>query len=166
MTTGGGLWRYKLGDRVRVNGFLSKTPCIQFVGRAGQISDLRGEKLSEAFVAECMRQMNGEMQFAMLVPSLEGERAHYVLIVEGEVGPSIGPQLDRLLSLNAHYREARELGQLGPIRTHFAASAYATYVEHLVRCGRRLGDIKPVALAEELHWEKIFLAAGSKPTIL
>src|SRR5687768_2319775 len=54
LTTGGGLWRYKLGDQVRVNGFVSRTPSVQFVGRAGQISDLCGEKLSEAFVADCL----------------------------------------------------------------------------------------------------------------
>ena len=159
LTTGGGLWRYRLNDRVRVNGFVSKTPSVQFVGRAGQISDLRGEKLSEAFVADCLRQINGQMRFAMLAPSLEGALAHYVLIVEGEVGSCVGQQVDRLLSANIHYREARELGQLGPVRTRHVANAYTTYAEQLVRCGQRLGDIKPVALAKELHWEKLFSAA-------
>jgi len=36
VTTGGGLWRYRLGDRVRVTDWLERTPCCQFLGRAEQ----------------------------------------------------------------------------------------------------------------------------------
>jgi len=45
ITTGGGLWRYRLQDRVRVTGSLAKTPCLQFLGRSGNVSDRFGEKL-------------------------------------------------------------------------------------------------------------------------
>jgi hypothetical protein len=157
LTTGGGLWRYRLGDRVRVRGFVSQAASIQFIGRSGQSSDLRGEKLTEEFVASCIRELAAEARFAMLAPSLEGERAHYVLIIEGEVERSCGEKLDELLGSNIHYRVARELGQLGMVETlRVGRNAFATYTEHLVRRGQKLGDIKPVALAKELEWKKVF----------
>src|SRR5262249_38089834 len=40
VTTAGGLWRYRLGDRVRVTGWLEKTPSLTFLGRRGNVSDL------------------------------------------------------------------------------------------------------------------------------
>src|SRR5262249_29613534 len=33
VTTAGGLYRYRLGDRVRVDGFVERTPSLTFVGR-------------------------------------------------------------------------------------------------------------------------------------
>ena len=46
VTTSGGLWRYRLGDRVLVDGFVQKTPSLRFLGRPGNVSDLFGEKAS------------------------------------------------------------------------------------------------------------------------
>ncbi|HWO34164.1 MAG TPA: GH3 auxin-responsive promoter family protein [Candidatus Acidoferrum sp.] len=46
LTTGGGLWRYRLDDRVVVDGMLGPTPSIRFVGKSAQLSDRVGEKLS------------------------------------------------------------------------------------------------------------------------
>src|SRR5262249_30868109 len=38
VTTGSGLWRYRLGDRVRVTGWVEKTPSLKFLGRSGNVS--------------------------------------------------------------------------------------------------------------------------------
>ena len=43
VTTGGGLYRYPLGDRIRVTGFVHGAPCFRFVGREGLVSDFFGE---------------------------------------------------------------------------------------------------------------------------
>ena len=51
VTTGSGLYRYDTQDMVKVVGFSGDTPRLQFIGRAGMVSDLCGEKLTEAFVA-------------------------------------------------------------------------------------------------------------------
>ena len=56
VTTAGGLWRYRLRDSVRVTGFIGQTPALQFLGRNGNVSDLFGEKLSEAFVTETIHE--------------------------------------------------------------------------------------------------------------
>ncbi len=54
VTTGGGLYRYRLEDKVRVNGFVEKTPSLAFLGKEDHVSDLCGEKLNETFVASAL----------------------------------------------------------------------------------------------------------------
>ena len=71
VTTGGGLWRYRLGDWVRVNGFVGKTPSLSFLGRKSNVSDQCGEKLSEEFVATAMQEVfcDHSPAFALLAPT-------------------------------------------------------------------------------------------------
>jgi len=58
VTTSGGLYRYRLRDQVEVTGFLERTPCLRFAGRAGRVSDLCGEKLDEQFVRDAVDRLN------------------------------------------------------------------------------------------------------------
>ena len=44
VTTGGGLYRYPLGDLVRVTGFIRDAPCLQFIGRATSFQACRRER--------------------------------------------------------------------------------------------------------------------------
>ena len=47
ITNLGGLYRYRIGDVVRVAGFHGGAPLVEFRYRIGQLLNLRGEKLSE-----------------------------------------------------------------------------------------------------------------------
>jgi len=47
LSNGSGLYRYNIGDVVRVRGFALRTPCIEFLHRAGSTCSLTGEKLTE-----------------------------------------------------------------------------------------------------------------------
>ncbi len=100
VTNGGGLFRYRLGDRVVVDGKVGRTPSIRFLGRAGRVSDRFGEKLSEPFVAGTLSSIRQAMSlrwtFAMLAP--EGDR--YVLYVEGDVHEQLAARLDDMLRAN------------------------------------------------------------------
>ena len=49
LTTSGGLYRYCIGDIIKVTSIKNKVPYIKFIGRRGAISDLFGEKLEENF---------------------------------------------------------------------------------------------------------------------
>ena len=51
LTQHGGLYRYRIGDRVRVTRFYQATPCLEFVGRSDAVCDLTGEKLHERFAS-------------------------------------------------------------------------------------------------------------------
>jgi hypothetical protein len=157
LTTGGGLYRYRLHDRVRVEGFLGRTPSLAFVGKEDHVSDVRGEKLEAGMVASALERVFAGRRpgFAMLAPELGGERARYTLFVEAE-GPlpdGLEGALDSALSANPHYRVCRRLGQLdAPRVVRVGGGAHAAYLEGERLRGRRLGDVKPSALSPHPDW--------------
>ena len=54
VTTGGGLYRYRLRDRVRVLDRIGQTASLEFIGREHGVVDLFGEKLDERFVSDAV----------------------------------------------------------------------------------------------------------------
>ena len=165
LTTGGGLYRYALRDRVRVDGFLGDTPCLRFVGKADAVSDLCGEKLSEEFVATCLStafdQIKVRPRFALLAPDDNASR--YCLFVESRepLPDELGAALERELQRGYHYELCRRLGQLQPLRVVVVKeNAYRIYADALVARGMRLGDIKPTPLSRHTDWSGYF-EAGS-----
>jgi len=165
VSTGGGLWRYRLGDGVEVTGFSDATPSLRFVGRTGNVSDRRGEKLSEPFVALAIREVAATLccppRFAMVAPEEEGERegtgCAYTLFVEGDIRGDESGRLDAILRRNPQYACCRDLGQLGEMRLfQIREGGYETFVNEEMKRGRRLGEIKPCALSGRSGWARCF----------
>ena len=157
LTTAGGLYRYRLRDQIRVDGFLGSTPSIRFHGKSGLISDRAGEKLSEGFVAEALTVFfaghRAPPAFAMLAPEVDGLGCRYTLYADAEEAVSPA-QLDALLSRNPQYAYCRRLGQLLPATfVRVPPDAYARYSRRLLASGQRLGDIKAVALSALEGWQ-------------
>ncbi len=151
VTNGGGLWRYRLGDVVECTGHLRRTPSLRFLGRAGNVSDLRGEKLSEAFVAQTLRSLwPGEATptYCALRARASNGTAGYELLVSAEAmtipSTELGASLEVALGANPHYALARRLGQLEPVRVIPVATDMAR-MELAAQRGR-LGDAKPAVL--------------------
>jgi len=170
-TTGGGLYRYRLRDRVRVTGFVERTPSIRFLGKEDRVSDLRGEKLSEGFVAGVLDRVVDARRlrprFAMLAPELEGPRPGYVLYLElAETAPADLPrELDTALRENPHYEHCRALSQLAPARVRrVAPDAYRRFSGRLVAAGQRLGDVKPTPLSVLDGWGAVLGEESGPPT--
>ena len=154
LTNGGGLWRYRLGDMVACSGHAHSTPTLRFLGRAGRVSDLRGEKLSEPFVATVLGALSeGEVEpyYAALRPHASKESAGYELLISSEWRASTDAELadrvDRALSANPHYAIARRLGQLGPLRV--VRVDPNTSRQQLRETSLRLGDAKPEVLLQD-----------------
>jgi hypothetical protein len=173
LTTAGGLWRYRLQDLVQVIGFVDNVPSLRFLGRAGNVSDRCGEKLSEHFVAQAihttMAAFPSQPRFAMLAPDDAFGGCHYTLYVEGDVTDQMGEQLEKFLCENIHYAWCRKLGQLQPPQIFkIENGAYETFIAQRSSNGRRIGDIKPCALSTENGWTSRFrgdylqVAAASK----
>jgi GH3 auxin-responsive promoter len=161
LTTGGGLYRYQLQDRVRVEGFVERTPSLRFLGKEGHVSDLRGEKLHESFVAGVLARVFAQAEivarFAMLAPDEEGP-ARYVLYLEaGETPANLAERVDEELSANPHYRLCRALGQLEAARiVVLERDAFSRYLEHCRLRGQRVGEVKPLALSPLSGWGEVF----------
>jgi hypothetical protein len=159
VTTAGGLWRYKLGDRVALNGLIGRTPSLRFLGRAGNVSDRFGEKLSEEFVAGVLAELfHGRApRFTLLAPDEDGAGCRYTLYVEGVPAPDCLEALDRALRRNPHYAWCRDLGQLLPPRLfRIASNGFARFVQRQTAGGARLGDAKPAVLSRSSGWSKMF----------
>ncbi len=143
-----GLYRYRMGDRVVVGPRIANTPTLTFVGRAGGVSDLVGEKLSERFVGDTLARVHPAAGFQTLVP-MRIPRDHYILLVDHAPQgdhDQLARAVDEALSAAHHYRHARALDQLGPVRVCIAKDAASLATFDYAASGLKLGDIKPRAL--------------------
>jgi hypothetical protein len=133
LSTKGGLLRYGLGDIVRCNGFVNKSPTLKFLRRSGETSDLVGEKLDAAIVQSVLSKMVAGLW--TLVPNKD----HYVLICSNEISLE---DLDQSLRKIFHYNLARELNQLkAPVVCH-QKDFLITYNNYFQSRGLKAGDIK------------------------
>ena len=154
-TTSGGLYRYRTGDRVRCDGFSGDVPSLQFIGRGNLTCDLVGEKLTESFVADCLKGVPG---FRMLIPALT-PKPHYTLITESanqQLTATCVGQIETRLRANPQYAYARDLGQLGHLCVAPANEPLAAYIRRASRTRQRLGNIKVPALRPEPDWLQTF----------
>ncbi len=163
VTTGGGLYRYRLEDRVEVTGFVGRTPSLRFLGKEDHVSDLRGEKLSETFVAATLRRVLDDAgvvpRFALLAPEVSGHLPRYTLYLEcdGDPPASLAGRLETGLEANPLYRDCVALGQLAPLGLfRITGGGQRSYIERCRAGGQRLGNIKPLALSVLTDWSESF----------
>ncbi|WP_420456971.1 GH3 auxin-responsive promoter family protein [Rubrivirga sp.] len=156
LTTGGGLYRYRLGDTVEAVGRVAASPLLRFVGREGPVSDRVGEKLHEGHVARALAGL-GLGGFALVAPDGDARPCRYVLFTDGTASDArlaqAARRLDAALVGNVHYALARRLGQLGPVAAFRIRDGGATaFLEGCVALGQRLGDVKSTALHRDGGW--------------
>lgn len=164
VTTGSGLYRYRLGDVVEVVDHLHGCPLVRFIGRRGYVSDWVGEKLNESHVSDALKTGFGRLamapSFAMLACDTTLSRPAYVLYIDStdsdEQLECVTTVLDESLQENVHYAYARRLGQLGPLRVFRAERADQTYLTAAIQAGQRAGDVKPLALDRRDGWSSVF----------
>jgi len=143
----GGLYRYRMGDRVRVTHVYRSTPCLEFLGRSRDTSDLVGEKLTVAFVAQVLADLDlAPARFACLAPVLT-PRPHYALLLDlAPDSEAIAQRLETALGRSPQYRHARLLGQLGPVAVAAAADMAERLSVARAQSSTRWGDVKHSAL--------------------
>ena len=161
LTTGGGLYRYRLKDRVRVEGRLERTPTLRFAGRADRASDLAGEKLTPELVEHVLARAAAETgvhpPFALLAPAW-GEPPRYRLYAEvtADGVRALAGAAERILLGAHHYGLCRALGQLGPVEGVAVAGGERVYERVCTARGQRAGSIKPPALDAGPEWAEAF----------
>jgi hypothetical protein len=168
LTTGGGLYRYRLGDIVEVVDFADECPLVRFIGRAAGVSDLVGEKLSEAHVRSVLAGIFAEQQlaprFAMLAP-IRIPRPGYRLYLECDglndaCERQLATRLEQGLLQNPHYRYAVRMGQLTAVQIALLRGppgiGWQVFQKSRQEGGQKIGDIKPVACDASTDWERHF----------
>ncbi|MBX9767835.1 MAG: GH3 auxin-responsive promoter family protein, partial [Bdellovibrionales bacterium] len=82
LTTSGGLVRYRIGDLVRIGPKYKNTYSVSFLGRAGQVSDLVGEKLTEQSLLDVLRREIQRLRGGLLISPAPGNEFRYRLDLE------------------------------------------------------------------------------------
>lgn len=157
LTTGGGLVRTRLGDRVRVVGHAGRCPLVRFVGRVGPVSDRVGEKLHDGHVSAALAGLGVPARFALVACDDGASPPAYVLFVETDASDaalrSAAEALDAALGANVGYAHARRLGQLGPARAfRVRGDGAGAFLSGCVALGQRAGAVKPAALHRDGGW--------------
>jgi hypothetical protein len=168
VTTSGGLYRYLLGDLVRVTDFIQDAPCLRFIGREGNVSDLVGEKLQGTFVENVIRRALAHQyikpRFFLLAPVAGAmPKPAYTLFLEANAvmdAVVLQRNLEEGLAENFHYKHCRRLGQLSGARVfqinRGPPSSETVFQHEMLSRGIKLGDIKMGALDCQSGWEKRF----------
>lgn len=152
VTTGGGFYRYCIGDVIEVlETYPDHPPRIRFLRRNGIFSDLFGEKLSEEFVRSVLDALGIAGKFCLLAP--EGKR--YCLYTTA--GNITDDALDAALSESYHYAYCRRLGQLQAAEVmQITGDPAKDFLRRHTAEGMRLGDIKPAVLSRRSGWNEWF----------
>lgn len=157
ITTHSGFYRYDLGDKIMVTGYLDKTPLVKFTGRTGLVSDLCGEKLTESFVLKLLQDISGH---AMLLPYSENKSGYMLLLEDTHYNDAEARQLiktiEQRLCENPQYEYAIKIKQLTPLMPLLVNKLWERYTKYQCNAGRRLGDIKPMVLSKDILLYKYF----------
>jgi GH3 auxin-responsive promoter len=163
ITTSGGLYRYRLRDLVRIEGFHSSCPILRFIAKEESLSDLTGEKLQSEFVQGCVDRLlkewglEGRFYVVAPEPNLSPPRYHCYACLEGSEDkiPALEMSLEQSLEDNFHYSLSRRLGQLGAIHLiPMDKDAEARYYFFKSQ-NAKLGDIKWKPLESHSAWSQI-----------
>lgn len=160
LTNGSGLYRYNIGDVVRIARFEGTTPVIEFLHRAGRTCSLTGEKLTEdqvtAAIDEVGRELGLMMEGFTIAPAKEGF-PRYVAMVELKNPPNaetLGrfPQLfdDALERHNIEYGSKRSSQRLAaPELWVVADGSFEALRRQRTASGTSDSQIKPMHLTRD-----------------
>jgi len=160
MSTSSGLYRYNIGDVVRVTGMSDGTPTIEFLYRVGATCSLTGEKLTEQQVTQAFdaasTKLSLKASWFVLFPGHE-PLPHYVILVEpSQIGENnnfqtLANELDKQLSVcNTEYESKRQSQRLGAPETWVVESgSYSKWRQDKINDGANDDQIKPIHLTRD-----------------
>ncbi|TVP55374.1 MAG: GH3 auxin-responsive promoter [Halomonadaceae bacterium] len=162
MTTGSGLLRYRLGDRLLVTGHAGQLPTLEFQGRDDGV-DMVGEKISSVAVQKVLDAMHwpAVVRPVIVLAQEQGAdhgRPQYLLLAEAPPGfPAaayrnwghhLAEQLEAGLQESFHYQLARNLDQLNGAHCICGPQLRHQYMAACRERGMIDGNIKIEALRQ------------------
>ncbi len=150
LTNASGLYRYDLGDLVRVHGRYGEAPLLEFVSKGSHIASMAGEKLTEQQAVLAMKRTATELGILIdtfvLAPRWD-EVPYYVLHVEPQahwppsVMDALAGTLDReLQAVNLEYASKRHTQRLGPVRLNALPAGFLGELDNRLRSRYRRGN--------------------------
>lgn len=137
ITNASGLYRYRIGDIVKVVGFHNQCPIVEFQYRRGQMLNVRGEKVSEHLFLTTLKKAVSQWPGAQLVDyccaesgimgdSSGGSDPHYQVFLELKGVRNLTEEQRYKLDIclqqdSAVYKSFRIKGSIGPMRVQLVA---------------------------------------------
>ncbi len=124
LTSSSGLYRYDIGDHVKVHGFAGQAPIIEFLHRGSRISSMTGEKISEWQVTQAYTRARAQLGLSsdtFVLAPVWGHPPFYRLHIQpsSDRVTALATAFDeQLRSLNVEYDSKRMSHRLGEIATH------------------------------------------------
>lgn len=153
LTASCGLYRYAIGDVVRVTDHVERVPVLHFSHKAGLAWSFVGENMKEAHVTRAMATAaaeHGEPEGFTLVPDGSVQPARYRLIVEG-AAPELPGAFERAMRQEnwAYDRHLRD-GFLAPLVVDEApAGTFRRWWQQRIDEGGQDAQIKPLHLVPD-----------------
>lgn len=147
----GGLLRYDMKDQVCVSSIDGNgLPTLDFQGRAGDCSDLVGEKLTSGYISSIEKDLVeelGETSYCVVPDSGDPSQDRppfYVVLYDSPIEEArMADWWERRLSASHHYSYSRKVGQLSPVRSRRVPLLSRRLLDHYASSRRmKLGDIK------------------------
>ncbi len=166
LSTTGGLYRYNIGDVVRVTDFREQTPVIEFLYRAGSTCSLTGEKLTEEQVVRAVDALDLSLEGYLLVPAKDGFPRYILLAESSTLDHHASSALDAALKKqNIEYAAKRDSLRLeAPEVWWVRAGSFAKRRAARIAAGANDAQIKPQILsrkAELLDDFEVFARTGA-----
>ncbi|XP_022770550.1 jasmonic acid-amido synthetase JAR1-like isoform X2 [Durio zibethinus] len=155
ITSFAGLYRYRLGDVVKVTGFHNSSPELKFVCRRNLILTINIDKNTEKdlqLAVEQAAKLNAEEKLEVLDFSshvdLSTDPGHYVIFweINGEVGDEVLKEccncLDRSF-VDAGYVSSRKVNAIGPLELRVVRrGTFQKILDHYLGLGAALSQFK------------------------
>ncbi len=156
ISTEAGLYRYDIGDVVRITGFEGQAPRMVFVRKAGAILNVVGERVTENQVIAA-----AQSAFPTAVGLSVSVRAELLpalrVAVEG-VGDRVVFDLE-LQRLNVEYKSRRETGRMGPpVVVSVAPGTFARWRRARMEAGAPEAQVKDPVVLEPERWDALVRA--------
>jgi hypothetical protein len=154
ITQCGGLYRYAVGDVVRVTGFVGEVPKVDYVGRdphpRAPLLPLAEWEAIDAVLAASHRALGPDSvrSFALAPASAPGESVRAVVELRSSLSDDRARLLEdaleaALATASASYRSRRAERALGPVRLHLvSAGTFSAHQRARVRAGIRPTQVK------------------------
>ena len=153
ISSGNGLLRYQLDDRIVVSEFWQGIPCFKFLGRRFGV-DMVGEKMSpdaaRQALATVAQQYGLEPVSLLAMQGIEQSKPRYValfsdsqLSINQQARQDIALAVERELRGHFHYELARDLRQLEAVVAVVAKDGWRVCQDIAIAGGMIEGNIKP-----------------------
>lgn len=149
VTNRSGLYRYRLGDVVKIIGLHEKTPVVKFCYRRDQVINIAGEKSNQqqfdAAIKRFMELARTEVRGYCVCEDFSGTAPGYLFYMECEEIPQNANAIfeECMCAANPEYKSCLNMREIRPLHIEFLREgSFSRYEQRLAETGRSTAQSK------------------------